>query len=272
MAQMIRYLHLNKTMPEIDELLLLSGQDVPFPSAQLQIRQPRIKDIAVVGEKDFFAGTGLINFDKDTLDVQDNSVLEKVSNFDIIMTMMQNSNPEARIMRANLVKLLAVLFPRYLIDIQKDKIVLTDIETEIEDDRIREINNENFEEFKEIIEQITCLNLGQQEKKFNAKSKMAQRIAAKLKKGRQKAAQTKGENISSLLGRYVSILSVGEQKDMNKLMEYTMPQIFEEYQRYSLKIQFDMNIEARLAGAKDVDSPKNWMDDLKEESSSAKVF
>ena len=76
-------------MKELDELLLLSGQDIPFISAQCQIRQPRIKDIGIVGEKQFYAGVSLINFDKDVLENQDNSVLENISNFEIIMTMIQ---------------------------------------------------------------------------------------------------------------------------------------------------------------------------------------
>lgn len=255
-------------MQELDELLLLSGQDVPYFSAQLQVRQPRIKDIAIIGEKQFFTGTGLINFDKDVLEVEDNSVLETISNFDIIMTMIQNPNPEAQNMKNSLLMVLAILFPNYSIDLQKDKILLTNLGTEKQE--VKEINNLNFDDLRSIVEQITCLNLGQQEKKLNPKSKMAQKIAAKLKKGRVKAQQAKGENSTSLLGRYVSILSVGEQKDMNQLMDYTMPQLFEEYQRYSAKLEFDMNIKARLAGAKDVGNPKNWMDDLKEEPS-AKV-
>ena len=257
-------------MRELDELLLLSGQDIPYFSAQLQMRQPRIKDIAVVGEKDFFAGVGLINFDKDVLEVQYNSVLENISNFEIIMTMIQNPNPETQTMKANMNMVLAILFPNYGIDFQSDKILLTDLRTENDNNEVKEINKENFEELKTLLDQILCLSSQNGEKKLNPKSKMAQRIAEKLKKGRAKAAKSKGENESgSLLGRYVSILSVGEQKDMNQLMDYTLYQLFEEYKRYSAKLSFDMNMSARLAGAKDVSTPKNWMDNLDENPSSS---
>ena len=234
------------------------------------MRQPRIKDIAVVGEKDFFAGVGLINFDKDILEVQDNSVLENISNFEIIMTMIQNPNPETQTMKANMNMVLAILFPDYGIDFQSDKILLTDLRTENDNNGTKEINKENFEELKTLLDQILCLSSQNGEKKLNPKSKMAQRIAEKLKKGRAKAAKSKGENeSSSLLGRYVSILSVGEQKDMNQLMDYTLYQLFEEYKRYSAKLSFDMNMSARLAGAKDVSTPKNWMDNLDENPSSS---
>lgn len=249
-------------MEELDELLLMSGQDVPYKTAQLQVHQPRIKDVAVVGEKRFFAGAGLLNFDKDTLAVEDNSVLDTVSNFDIIMMMMQNPNPDTQIIKINLLMVLAVLFPTCTINIEKNRIVLKHMIESEENTVEREINKDNFDELRSIVEQILCLNLGHQEPKFNPKSKMAKRIADKLKKGRQKAAAANGENTSSLLGRYVSILAVGEQKDINKLMNYTLYQLFEEYQRYSAKVSFDMNVQMRLAGAKDVQTPVNWMDDL----------
>ena len=254
-------------MKELDELLLLSGQDVPYVSAGLQIHQPRIKEIAMVGEKNYYAGIGLLKLDKSFLEVQDKAVLDNFSNFDIIMMMIQNSNPEIQIMKTNLLMVLAILFPRYTIALESKAIVLREIIDNKPSEHENVINSENYGEFCFIVDQVSGLSQGHMEQNYNAKSKMAQRIAEKLKKGRQKAAKSKGETNTSIIARYVSILAVGQQKDMNFLMNYTLPQLFDEYQRYSLKTQFDMNIQMRLAGAKDVESPKNWMDDLNEKSS-----
>lgn len=251
-------------MAKLDELLLLSGSDIPYPSAQLQIHQPTLKDISVVGEKNFFTGAGLLQLDKDSLNLEDNSVLEKISNFDILMMMIQNPQPETQMMKINMLMVLAVLFPTYTIEIQVDKIVLKDIKDET-GEKLKEINKDNFDDLKSLLEQILCLNMGKGETKYNPQSPDAKRIAEKLKKGRVKAAQEKNNGKgqpTSLLSRYVSILAVGEQKDMNQLIKYTLPQIFEEYQRYSAKLQFDINMSARLAGATKLDEPKNWMDDL----------
>ena len=254
-------------MEEIDELLLLSGQDVPYMSAQLQIHQPTIRDISVVGEKRFYAGAGLLQFDKDVLTVEDKSVLEKISNFDIIMMMIKNPSPETQTMKINMMMVLAILFPDYNIDIGEDKIILKDV-TRGNDD-VKEINNSNYNELTLLLDQILCISQRDKEPKINPQSAMAKKIADKLKKGRKKVAQSKGEQTSSLLARYISILAVGEQKDINQLMNYTLYQLFEEYQRYNAKVQFDMNIQMRLAGAKDISNPKNWMDDLGDESSSS---
>lgn len=37
-------------------LALMSGIDIPVPECQLTIHQPRLKEIALIGESDFFSG------------------------------------------------------------------------------------------------------------------------------------------------------------------------------------------------------------------------
>jgi hypothetical protein len=39
-----------------NELLYLSGNDIPFIEAKVIIHQPTIKEIAYIGEKSFFTG------------------------------------------------------------------------------------------------------------------------------------------------------------------------------------------------------------------------
>ena len=258
-------------MAEIDELLLMSGLDVPFPAAQLQIHQPQIRDISVIGEKRFFAGAAILQIDKDILKIEDNTVSDNISDFDIIMTIVHNQNPNFQKMKFDLLMVLAILFPTYAIDLQKDRIVLKEMaEEKVNDDNnLKEINNSNYEEFRLLLAQILCLESCGQNKKYNPQSAMAKKIAAKLKKGQQKASLAKGENLTSLLSRYVSILAVGLNKDINSLMNYTLYQLFEEYKRYSTKLAFDMNMSARLAGAKDVSTPKNWLEDLNDDPASS---
>jgi hypothetical protein len=97
-------------------------------------------------------------------------------------------------------------------------------------------------------------------------NKHAQMIVDKIKKGRtklaqQQAEQHRGQKIS-ILQRYISILSVGEQKDMNSLLEYSVYQLFDEFNRFSLKEQSDFYLEAKMAGAKDLQEVDNWMKDI----------
>ena len=252
-------------MTQIDELLMITAGDIPYPSAQIQVHQPTAKEIGMVGETSFYQGIGLLSFDKDMINFEDKSGLEKLSNFDIIMTMIQNPSTEVQIMKADMVIVLAILFPSYTIEIKKDKIVL--IDQRQEDKKETVIDSSNYDEFHDILENISCLNIGNKKKEaLNPKSKLAREIAEKIKKGRTKAQKDKSQDKSSILSRYISVLAVGLQKDINILSNYTVYQLIDEYQRYTAKISFDMNIKARLAGATEIEEPKDWMGNLFEES------
>ena len=98
---------------------------------------------------------------------------------------------------------------------------------------------------------------------YNPLGQRAKVLAEKLKKGREKAAAVKsGQQKVAIFSRYISILSVGEKKNMNDLLQLTVYQLFDEFKRYELKEQFDLNMKARLAGARDLEDAENWTKDL----------
>jgi hypothetical protein len=66
----------------------------------------------------------------------------------------------------------------------------------------------------------------------------------------------------AIFSKYISILTVGEHKDMNTFMQYTVYQLFDEFQRYQLKYAQDIYLKARLAGASELKEPEDWMKDL----------
>ena len=68
-------------------LSLMCGTDYPVPECQIIIRQPKIKEIALIGESDFFSGVQCLCLNK-TMFVQDESDLSNVNNFQIFMTIM----------------------------------------------------------------------------------------------------------------------------------------------------------------------------------------
>ena len=78
-------------MEQINELLLLSGNDVPFRTGRCSIHQPRIKEIAYIGEESFQVGSRFLLFDKNNLDIQDKSGLEEQNNFNIFMSVMNSA-------------------------------------------------------------------------------------------------------------------------------------------------------------------------------------
>ena len=68
---------------------LMCGIDLPIPELQATIHQPKIKEIAFVGEKDFFLGVQCLCIDKNIIANQGESLLVNTNNFQIFMTMMK---------------------------------------------------------------------------------------------------------------------------------------------------------------------------------------
>ena len=247
----------------LNELLLLSGNDIPFPAAGLTIHPPTIKEIAYIGEESFFTGCELLNFSKDILNDEDKTRLENLTNFEVLMSIMNDTNIALRKQKTCALLVLTLLFPTYQISLNVDNIELITVD---EKDFINEkhyITKENFEDFKIILKEIFCLNKGSSAD-YNPSGSLSKKIADKLKERQKKLAKQKGEGSGkvAIFSRYVSILSVGQQKDMNGLMQYTVYQLFDEYQRYELKMQADIYLQAKLAGGKDLKEVDDWMKDI----------
>jgi len=242
-------------MDKINQILLLSGNDIPFRGGRCMIHPPTIKEIAFIGEEAFQIGSRFLIFSKDDLSSEDKTGLENKSNFNIFMSVM-NSKETAK-HKTNALLVLTLVFPKAQVKIEKDKILL-----QLENFE-SSINEYNFDEFQDIIRQMFCLDVVSRDSKYNPADALAKGIAEKLKKGQQKRAGMKEElKEINLFSRYISILAVGLQKNMNELMEYTVYQLIEEFERFRMKQDFDMYIQAKMAGAQDLEEVKNWMEDI----------
>ena len=69
-------------------LALMCGTDLPVPECQLIIHQPRIKEIALLGEQDFFIGAQCLTLNKSMFNTEDKDVLSNTNNFHIFMMVM----------------------------------------------------------------------------------------------------------------------------------------------------------------------------------------
>lgn len=241
-----------------NDLLLLSGNDIPFYGGHINIHQPTIKEIGYIGEEEFHIGSRFLLFDKDSLVLEDKSDLDNKSNFNIFMSVM-NSKQVAK-HRTNAMMVLTLMFPNVRFKIDKDKILLQQENINVESS----ITEYNFDEFQDIVRQMFCLDIIEGGKVYDPADALAKKIAEKLQKRQQILAKQKGEDNKkiNLFSRYISILAVGLQKDMNTLLNYTVYQLFDEFKRYQMKQDFDIYVQAKMAGAKEVEEVKNWMDDL----------
>lgn len=244
----------------IDELSLELGIDLPFIEAGVTIHQPRLREIAYVTEHRFWLGCQLLKFDKENLTEQDKNSLSNWSNFNIIMSMIQENNVESQQAKLNILSILTLLFPNYSFNLGTKAIQLQHSQTK----EVAEINDNNFQIFKNVVNEMFCLK-GGEDKQYNPAGDLAKKLADKFKKARAKKAQLASggrDQKISILSRYVSILTVGQKKDMNSFQDYTVYQLMDEFSRFNLKLQYDAWVKYKIAGAQNLQTPEDWLKDM----------
>ena len=231
-------------------LALMTGVDIPIPELQLVIHQPTIKEISMIGEQDFFIGIQMLCVDKKVY-ITDESLLASTSNFQIFMTMLEQQQMADK--KQAVQQVLTLLLPQTKVIFTPRSILLN-----IGEDNVI-LDEGNFEKFQEILIQQFCLQ-GSGQEQFNPQSKKAKEIAQKLMKARQKVAQIKAtENSGSMFTQYLSILVVGTSLTLKDAMNLTMYQLYDLVERYSMYLNWDIDIRSRMAGAKGDKPVENWM-------------
>ena len=256
----------------LGDLLLLSGNDIPFLEARVSIHQPTLKEIAYIGEDAFFIGCGFLDFSKKMLNSKDKTDLEKYDDFDILMTIMTNRDKTVRKAVDSALLVLNLIFPLYEIEVRVDRLVLKKDKNEFF------ITKENYPIFKNILIDIFNLHLGDKKssEEYNPIGDLSKKIAEKFKKRHEtllSIEQQKNKNDNreiAILSRYASILAVGGQKNLNDLMQYTVYQLYNEFQRFQMKMQWDAYIQAKMAGAQDLEEIDHWMIDFLDQKKNKK--
>ena len=236
-------------------LTLMCGTDYPVPECQIILHQPRIKEIALIGESDFFSGIQCLCLNK-SMFVKDESDLQNVNNFQIFMTIM--SEKQAADKKAAVQQVCTLMFPQNKVLFTPRSMLITGGEQGIQFDET------NFEFLQAAISNICCLKTGPMDQQsFNPANSKAREIAEKLMRGRQRVAAQKGTSNTSIFSQYLSILTVGlGSMSFQNCMDLTMYQLYDLVERYSLYVNWDMDVKCRLAGGKPDSQPDNWMKDI----------
>lgn len=234
-------------------LALMCGTDIPIPECQLVIHQPTLKEIALIGESEFFVGVQTLCINKNMIS-QGETLLEDTNNFQIFMMIMQEKETADK--KEAVKQLFSLIFPKQQLLITPRSIILRDSEVSIT------IDEKNFEALQKIANEIFCINTGPMETRtFNPQGKKAKEIADKLMRARQRVAEQKAEG--SIFSQYISTLTVGLNSmsifDCEKL---TMYQLFDLVERYMLYVNWDLDIKSRLAGGSSDKQPDNWMKNI----------
>ena len=236
-------------------LALMCGTDIPVPELQTTIHQPTIKEISYIGEQEFFIGLQTLSVNKNML-TRGNSVLESTTNFQIFMTIMKEQ--ETKDKKDAVINLFQLIFPSSQVIFTPMSILLN------KEGQQTLVDENNFDILQEMIKQIFCVNSGPMDQAtFNPADEKAREIAEKLMRGRQRVAEQKGENNSSAFGRYLSILTIGlNAMPLSEAMNLTMYQMYDLVERYTLYLNWDLDIKTRLAGGKRDSKPDDWMKNI----------
>lgn len=231
-------------------LALMSGIDIPVPECQVILHQPTIKEIAFIGNEDFFIGVQTLCLYK-SMFVEDKKVLEEINNFQIFMTVMNDK--ECADKKRDVMQILTLLFPGAQILFTPRSLVIGSAT----------IDANNFEFLQETLRLIFCSKTGPMDQQaFNPADDKAREIAQKLMRGRQRVAAQKGESNSCVFTQYISILTVALRIPPQELLNCTMYQLYDLMERYSLYNAWDLDVRVRLAGGKPDSQPDNWMKNI----------
>lgn len=233
-------------------LALMAGTDIPIPECQVVLHQPSIKEIAMIGEKEFLIGLQCLCIHK-TMCIEDESLLANTTNFQVFMTVMMDKSTVDK--RENVISVLLLLFPDYKTIFTPRTLVLNKGDLNII------IDENNFEILQSILEQVFCLRNTDQAS-FNPGNEAAKKIADKLMRARERVAQIKAAESSggSTFSQYVSTLTVGlNSMSLQDCLNLTMYQLYDLVERYMLYVNWDIDLRSRLAGGKPDSQPDNWM-------------
>ena len=237
-------------------LAMICGADIPIPSCQLTVHQPKLEEIALIGEKDFFSGAQTLCLHK-TMFIEDKNLLSTTTNFQIFMMIM--SEKQAQEKKQAVIQVFTLLFPDYKILFSPKSLIFQHKNAE---DQIL-IDEDNFEEFQKVLRDIFCMQDGPMDQQtFNPINDKAKQIADKIMAGRKKVSEIKGNSNTSVFTQYISMLTIGLHISLLELKQLTMFQLYDLVERFMLWINWDIDLRSRLAGAKPDEHPENWMKNI----------
>lgn len=256
-------------MYKVDELSLMTGIDIKLKHPAVKIHQPSIKEIASIGgEKILFNSTNALFIDskplieflhslEDMPEQEKEILIETVTSFDSLMFLLQvYSGREDEEELEVLLELIETLFSVIIIthdivfDKESNNLILV---SKSESDSIL-VDRDLFLEIKGVTSQMLLLDkfFGVETTKKKL-SEAAQKIADKMAAAEEKIREEKyGKSEDG--SQFATILSVlGVSKELDYLNKLTVYQLFNQFERFNLRSQYEQGVKASLAGAPDIE-------------------
>lgn len=241
--------------------LVLSGQPLMIENMNIFITQPKIKDIVLFGEDDFLTAVQILtNIEQFTMMIkQGNSELNIISDFQLLLILIEEDFTVKKLIQ----DLFTLIFPEYKVKITENSIDFL-LESEESSKVIERITPFNFKNLQNILnDAFIPQGDNEREPDYNPINEAAEKIAEKIKKGRQKvhAQKAAAEGPHSIYADYCSVLSIGMHMDINIFFSYTPFQLYDSYRRFFSKEQSDfyMRISSMpLMDTSKMETPPEW--------------
>lgn len=250
-------------MIKLNKLALIAGVDIQFE--QIKIHIPTIKEFAEhdFDEQKIFQLLDILLIDKARLGDNVPQQIDgmEVNNYILFVTLV---NSEAfKPNEEKFIKFLHLLFKDYGVSFSQVGIIISNEK----ENKFFVINDSNFEKFQKYLKEIFCLNKifsnSEEEYNISKNDKKARELAEKFKQRHKVLNELKKKENGgdgSVLGSYISILSVALKMPLDNLINKTIYQIFYLLDRYTLYYASDLDIKIKLAGgSSDGEQPENWM-------------
>ena len=188
---------------------------------------------------------------------------QELSDFDILFALFREEKASFELFSKEKIKalkeLLLLLFKDYKLSIGDEEFIFS------KDDSVFILNSKNFKEFQEILSEMfktSFLFNSNGEQDFNPASEEARKIAEKLKKSREKIAELNGDRDykTALIENYIMITATGLHQNPKILADtLTLYQLFTVFMRVKMRLEWDLDVDCRLAGGNPEERPDQWM-------------
>lgn len=237
---------------QVDELQIITGVDIPVPELGITVRQPRVREIAMLGEQQYFVALSVFKLSKEQLQIPS----EEVTNWMIFQESL-NQKIEGIDNTRDLLANFLQLFVTTQITITPRALVVSIGDTEVN------IEQEQFDTFQQIVGAVGGASLlTPSEEEFKPRNKRAAEIAEKMKKARKRLAaaqSTPNQKREGFLARYIRAVGVATANSLAQVNDMTLLQLNSIMQTYLAKESYDLEIQSRLAGAKGDDKLVHWI-------------
>lgn len=253
------------------KLSVIAGTPVPISSLGMELHQPTIKEIAAIGEREYFSSLGLFmksdaeEFKRITLedqkemtfDEQRELEMELSINFGSDFLVFQYLANTVEGAKKNVESLFYTIFQRIK---GIEWIPRMGIQFKL-DDHVILLDENSFKELKDTI--LTVLDYESESEKENgykAANSLAQEIIDKINKAKEKRQKEGGarNESESALADLCSILASSSNTSLLDVLNLTYPQLVIQHERSSLLLGFTNQIRASVFGGLKSEDIIDW--------------